>query len=127
MKFLRWLHRVDKIRLSGERESKMRAYIPAPIASAAVAVLQPYCPELSPASLIEALKHRDQPQFAAINRKPLTRREVAEMLQISIASVNRRMKDGTLRAFKVGKRAVRIAPESVEALMQAAPATSLEA
>ena len=103
----------------------MISKIPAPIATAAVAVLQPYYPGLSPESLIDALKnHNAAPKTTKM--KPLTRRQVAELLQISIASVNRRIKDGTLRAFKVGKRAVRIAPESVEALL-AAPAADPEA
>ena len=104
----------------------MQYNVPTAIASAAVAVLQPYCQGLSPDTLIEALKHHNAAPKTT-KMKPLTRRQVAELLQISIASVNRRMKDGTLRAFKVGQRAVRIAPESVEALMQPAPATEQEA
>ena len=102
--------------------------IPASITEAAVTLLQPYCPELSPASLVEALKQHNAVTKTPKTTKtrPLTRRQVAELLQISIASVNRRMKDGTLRAFKVGQRAVRIDPESVENLL-AAPAAELEA
>ena len=98
----------------------MKYHVPSAIASAAVAVLQPNYPGLSLESLIDALKN-----LSAVTKtprttkmRPLTRRQVAELLQISIASVNRRMKDGTLRAFKVGQRAVRIDPSSVEALMQ---------
>ena len=91
--------------------------IPASITEAAVTLLQPYCPELSPASLVEALKHHNA-ATKTTKAKPMTRRQVADLLQISIASVNRRIKDGTLRAFKVGQRAVRIDPNSVEALMQ---------
>ena len=104
----------------------MRYNIPSATASAAVAVLQPYYPGLSPEGLIEALKNLNATPKSP-KTKPLTRRQVAELLQISIASVNRRMKDGTLRAFKVGQRAVRIDPASVEALMQPAPATEQEA
>lgn len=100
--------------------------IPSAIASAAVALLQPFCPELSPASLIDALKKRNAtPKTPRI--KPLTRSQVAELLQISIASVNRRVKDGTLRAYKISPRLVRIDPASVEALMQDAPAAEPEA
>ena len=95
----------------------MRANIPDPIASAVTNLLQPFYPELSPAGLIDALKNLNAtPKKSKTN--PLTRRQVAELLQISIASVNRRIKDGTLRAFKVGQRSVRIDPTSVEALMQ---------
>ena len=99
--------------------------MPASITEAAVTLLQPFCPELSPSGLVGALKNLNAATKTP-KMKPLTRRQVAEMLQISIASVNRRMKDGTLRAFKVGKRAVRIDPASVESLL-AAPAAELEA
>ena len=97
--------------------------IPSAIASAAVALLQPYCPELSPASLVEALKNRNATPKAS-KMKPLTRREAAEILKVSIASINRYIKSGTLRAYKIGKRLVRIDPASVEALMQTAPAAA---
>ena len=101
----------------------MRAHIPAQIATAAAAVLHPYYPGLSPEGLIEALKHyNDTPKTTKM--KPLTRRQVAEILQISMASVNRRMKDGTLRAYKISPRLVRIDPTSVEALMQSERETS---
>ena len=103
----------------------MISKIPAPIATAAVAVLQPYYPGLSPESLIDALKnHNAAPKTP--KTKPLTRRQVAELLQISIASVNRRMKDGTLRWFKISPRLVRIDPTSVESLL-VAPAAEPEA
>ena len=104
----------------------MRTNVPAAIASAAVNLLLPYHPGLSPESLIDALKNLNAVTKTpkTPKAKPMTRRQVAELLQISIASVNRRMKDGTLRAFKVGKRAVRIDPASVEALMQSERETS---
>ena len=97
--------------------------IPVAIASAAVAVLSPYCPGLTPADLIEALKNLSATPKKS-KMKPLTRRQVAEILQISMASVNRRMKDGTLRAYKISPRLVRIDPTSVEALMQSERETS---
>ncbi len=81
-------------------------------------MLSPYYPGLSAAGLAEALKRIDQPRPVAPPRKPLTRKQAAEILQISIASVNRRIKDGTLRAYKISPRLVRIDPASVEALLQ---------
>ena len=92
--------------------------VPEHIVTTAVSVLQPYCPDLSPAGLIEALKRIDQPRPVAPPRKPLTRHQAAEILQVSLASVNRRIKDGTLRSYKISPRLVRIDPASVEALMQ---------
>ncbi len=96
--------------------------VPEAIINAACSMLSPYFPELSAAGLLEALKHREPTEAAPAIRKPLTRFEAAEVLQVSIASINRYVKDGTLRAFKIGKRLVRIDPASVEALMQTAPA-----
>ena len=97
----------------------MHIHIPQTIASATVAVLHPYCPELTPEKLIEALTNREPANAKPTRSKPLTRRQVAEILQISLASVNRRIKDGTLRSFKISPRLVRIDPTSVEALIQA--------
>ena len=94
--------------------------VPEHIVSTAVSVIQPYCPDLSPAGLIEALRRIAQPRPVAPPRKPLTRRQAAEILQVSLASINRYVKAGTLRAYKIGKRLVRIDPASVEALMQTA-------
>lgn len=96
----------------------MPRVIPTPIVNAVTAMLTPYYPELSATGLVEALKHREPTAAAPTIRKPLTRREAAEILQVSIASVNRYVKAGTLRAYKISKRLVRIDPASVEALLQ---------
>ena len=104
----------------------MKNVVPEPIVSAAVAILQPYYKELSPASLIEALKHREPPQPAATLRKPLTRREAAEVLKVSISTINRFVKAGTLKAAKVGKRLIRIDSRSVENLLQTASVAELD-
>lgn len=106
----------------------MRANIPAPIASAVVAVLQPFCPELSPAGLLEALKSRNAtPKTPTMN--PLTRRQAAEILQVSVCTIGRYIKSGALRATKLGRRLIRIAPRSVEKLLntQTTPADAPEA
>jgi len=94
------------------------------IVNAVTAMLTPYYPDLSASSLIEALKHRETTAAQQTIRKPLTRAEAAEILQVSIASVNRYMRAGTLRSFKISPRLVRIDPASVEALMQTQTATS---
>ena len=101
----------------------MKNAIPAPIVSIAVAALQPYCPELSPASLIEALKHRnDTPNTPTM--KPLTKRQAADALQISIPTIDRYIRAGKLQVVKYSPRLVRITPASVEALLNPAPATT---
>ena len=139
IKCLRWLHRVDKTASAEKWKVDMLVHIPTAIASAAVAVLQPYCPGLSPETLIEALRNRNtetliealrnrnKPAPAASTiRKPLTRKQVAEILGVSLATVNRMMRRGALRAFKISLRSTRIDPKSVENLL-AAPAAELEA
>ena len=94
--------------------------VPEAILDAAVAVLKPYVPGLTATELIEALGNRNKTTTASPTlRKPLTRKQAAEILQVSIASVNCRMKDGTLRWFKISPRLVRIDPISVEELLQA--------
>ena len=101
--------------------------VPEAILDAAVAVLRPYVPELTATELVEALRNRNKPApTASTIRKPMTRKQVAEFLGISLATVNRMMRRGTLRSHKVSLRAVRIDPESVESLL-AAPAESGEA
>lgn len=104
----------------------MKKQIPVEIINAATTMLAPYCPELSATGLVEALKHREPTPATQTFRKPLTRNEAADVLQVSIASINRYIKAGTLRAYKIGKRLVRIDPASVEALLQTAPAATLE-
>ena len=96
----------------------MKNQIPTQVVTAVTAMLTPFCPDLSATGLIEALgNHKPTPAEPTI-RKPLTRAEAAEILQVSINSINRYIKAGILRAYKIGKRLVRIDPASVAALMQ---------
>lgn len=88
---------------------------PTAIVNATVSMLSPYYPDLSASSLVEALKHREP--TAPTIRKPLTRQEAATILQVSVNSINRYIKAGTLKAHKISKRLVRIDPTSVEALL----------
>jgi len=88
------------------------------IINAATAMLTPYFPELSAASLVEALKHRDTAPQSGVLKKPMTRHQVAELLGVSLNSINRYIRQGRLRAYKISTRLVRIDPRSVEALMQ---------
>lgn len=94
--------------------------VPAHIVTGVTAMLEPYCPGITFAGLLEALKRRECSAAVAASstiRKPLTRHDAAAILQVSIPSINRYMRAGTLRSFKIGKRLVRIDPASVEALL----------
>ena len=106
----------------------MRTNVPPAIATAATAILQPYYSDLSPENLLEALRNRNKtaPSSPTI-RKPMTRKQVAELLGVSLATVNRMMRRGALRSYKVSLRSIRIDPRSLEALLQAAPAAEPEA
>ena len=101
--------------------------VPEAILDAAVAVLRPYVPELTATELVDALGNRNKTTTASPTfRKPMTRKQVAELLGVSLATVNRMMRRGVLRARKISLRAVRVDVASVEALLQAAPAAEPE-
>lgn len=88
------------------------------ILAAATGMLQPFIPELTPQGLLAALKSHDAGQpAAAIAEKPLTRKEAAALLSVSLNSVNRYMNTGLLRRVKIGPRVVRIDPASVRELL----------
>ena len=101
--------------------------VPEAILDAVTAMLAPYFSGLTANTLVEALKHRGAPPPAPTIRKPLTRKQTAEILGVSLATVNRMMRRGVLRSHKISLRAVRIESRSLEALLQAAPAAESEA
>ncbi len=88
------------------------------ILAAATGMLQPFVPELTPQGLLSALKSHEAGQPAtATADKPLTRKEAAALLSVSLNSVNRYMNTGLLRRVKIGPRVVRIDPASVRELL----------
>lgn len=95
------------------------------ILGAAAGMLQPYIPELSPQTLLNALKEygaatepaAQKPTAAAIT-KPLTRRQAADFLGVHVQTINRYMNSGLLHRVKVGPRLVRIDPASVRTLLE---------
>ena len=105
----------------------MKRLLPEEIATAAVSLLRPYAPELTATGLVEALTHSEPPPAEPTFRKPLTRREAAEILQVSVNSINRYIRSGLLKAHRVGQRLIRIDPRSLEELLQGTPVSSPEA
>lgn len=92
------------------------------VLTAAVAMLQPYVPNLSPESLVNAIESFGNHGAHAMPERPLTRRQVAEILQCSLMTVSRRINDGTLKKIRLTDRSVRIDPASVrEFLGQSEP------
>lgn len=93
------------------------------VIQAATGLLQVYCPDLSPKSLVAALKNyggadttgTTAPAGKAV--KPLTRKEVADLLSCSLQSINRYLNQGKLRRIRLSPKSVRICPDSVSALL----------
>ena len=91
------------------------------VIAAATSLLQPYCPDLNPRNLIAALKawedESNKPKTPIIE-KPLTRFEVAELLGVSLPTVNRMMNDGRLQKIKLAPHgSARISPASVRTFL----------
>jgi len=80
-------------------------------------LLLPYCPDINPRNLIKALKDFEPNKRKEMEQrfeKPLTRNEVAELLGVSMPTVNRMMNDGRLQKIKLSPNGTtRITPESV--------------
>ena len=94
--------------------------IPSGIILAAVGLLLPYIPNISSDNLKKALETINNPNTANENprpQKPYTRKGAAEMLGVSIPSIDRYMADGRLTRVRYSARAIRISAESVHKLM----------
>ena len=95
--------------------------VPPEIATAAATVLFPYIPGLTPAILVDALETYN-PNAASDKdsrpKKPLTRKEAADALGVSIQSVDRYLNAGLLTRVKYSARAIRISADSVYRLMK---------
>jgi len=102
---------------------QIRQKITPAVLAAATGMLQPFIPELSPQSLIEALqKHEASAGIGTAanhsTEKPLTRQGAAALLSVSLNTVNRYMNRGILRRVKISSHTVRIDPASVRNLLE---------
>ena len=95
---------------------KIQTKITPNVIQAAVGLLAPYVPEISPTALVEALRDYGSTK-AATPEKPLTRKEAAEILGVSLPTINRLLNAGTLRRIRITPAAVRVDPASVRALL----------
>ena len=97
--------------------------IPTETLNAATAVLSPYVLGLSAAELLKALEsYNEEGEVSASKQnsrpqKPYTRKEAAEMLGVSIPTIDRYLADGRLTRVRYSARAIRISAESVHKLM----------
>lgn len=92
--------------------------IPEDTQVALMAILPKYVPEITPMKLVSALRSYE-PELAAASgepadfQKPMTKREVAGLLGVSLPTVDRLLADGRLRKIDTGVRRVRIDRRSV--------------
>ncbi len=92
----------------------MKNPITPPILAAACGMLQPFFPELTPQGLLSMLNaEKSEKQM----ERPLTRRQAAALLSVSLPTLDRHIKSGILRASKIGPRVVRVDPASVRELL----------
>lgn len=93
---------------------KVKEEINEQVIAAAVSMLQPYAPDLTPTSLIEALEnHNSAVSNTPKVEKPMTRQEVSKLLGVSLVTINRYLNSDKLRRIKLSGRTVRIDPESI--------------
>ena len=94
--------------------------VPPPILNAAVSMLQPFAPELSPHALMDAIRTYDpiaSAKPAHTLERPLTRRDVAAFLGCSLNTVNRYLNSGRLQKIRLTPRSIRITPDSFKAFL----------
>ncbi len=95
--------------------------VPPEIVAAAVTMLSTCIPGLTPAALLNALENINHPNASldkdARPQKPYTRKGAAEMLGVSVPTVDRYMATGRLTRVRYSPRAIRISADSVHALM----------
>ena len=93
------------------------------VIEAAVKLLESFCPEISPASLVEALKAYTPGEKMQKNEdRPLTRAQAAELLQVSHNTISTYLKIGKLKKIPLTARSCRIDAASVRALLSGTPA-----
>ena len=103
---------------------KEKSNVPSEILNAAIAVLSPYIPGLSATVLMKALETYNEDKMDAAPKlpqrpeKPFKREEVAEMLGLSIPTIDRYMASGKLRRIRYSSHEVRITPDSVYNMMR---------
>lgn len=92
------------------------------IVNAAVNLLKPYCPALTETALLDVLRSisTPAPKTAEALQPPLTRKEAARLLSVSLNTLNRYMNNGLVRKIKVGPRHVLVDPASLQALLKKA-------
>lgn len=88
--------------------------------SGAVGLLQRHVPDLTPKTLVAAIRGFDEEHDGRQKptiEKPLSRKQVAELLGVSLVTVDKFIRNGELHAVKIGRH-VRIDVESMRQFME---------
>ena len=93
------------------------ATVPPAILTAVVGLLLPFIPTITPTELEDALKHLNKPKKSEIE-KPLTRKQPASLLGISMPTLQRWQNAGKVHPIKISRRCVRISAASVRELLE---------
>ena len=98
---------------------ELRNTVTPAVLTVAVGLLALFAPDLSPRSLVAALKAYHADPAADPNRieKPLTRQEVAALLGCSLQTVNSHLNAGRLRRIRLTAKSVRIDAQSLRDLL----------
>lgn len=102
---------------------KLKDTITPSVLTAATGLLQPYAPDLSPSSLVRAIRayQIDGAAAAAGNAvrfdAPITRKEAAKLLGCTLQTISRMMNDGRLKRIRLSATSVRIDADSLRALL----------
>ena len=103
---------------------KKTKQVPHEILNAATAVLSTYFQELTPEVLLKALETYNEdktdaaPKLPQRPEKPFKREEAAELLGLSIPTIDRYMAQGKLKRIRYSSHEVRITPNSIYKLME---------
>ena len=98
---------------------KIKSSIPSTVIGAASTMLNAWCEELTPTTLVKAIENyqtEDQAANESAN-KMLTRKQAAKILQTSMPTIYRLNKEGQLRFVHFGRRNVRIPLEDINNLL----------
>ena len=108
---------------------QLRDTITPSVLSAAVGLLQPYAPDLSPSALVKAIKAYKAdgaatPANAVRFDAPITRQEAAKLLNCTLQTISRYMNVGKLKRIRLSATSVRVDAASVRALLAGDAATA---
>lgn len=99
------------------RQKKTDMYnIPENVVAAAIGLLSPFVPDLTPDALTKKLSV-DVVEKDKVTRPEYTRREAASRLGVALRTIDNYLSNGTLKARKIGRKRVLIPADGIEALL----------